>query len=68
MTVPEGEERSTGILQKQKKGGAKSTGRNMNSADKWMQTEGLLRRKRNKPRRKEKEKENENFEMQTDND
>ena len=42
----------------------------MSNADKWMQTEGLLKKKRNKPRRKEKEKEkeNENFAMQTDND
>ena len=38
LTVPEREKRSTDILQKQKKGGVKSTGRNMNSADKWAQT------------------------------
>ena len=67
MTVPEREKRSTDILRK-KKGGVKSICLSMNSADKWTQTEGLLRRKRNKPRRKEEEKENENSEMQTDND
>ena len=39
----------------------------MSSADKWMQTEGLLRKKKNKPKERGGE-ENENFEMQTDND
>lgn len=45
LTVPVIERRSTDILQKQKRGGVKSTGWNMNSADKWTRKEGKRRKK-----------------------